>query len=192
MPSLAPQCPLSKTAPRPPPAWPASVPGFPRLSWSLLVPSTARVTVWSLLMLTPHQGASHHISAGSRGRLRPEPSLLCPCPLPFSEFLAPYPPWCPDPVAVSAPPPLSSRGLSLGVPSLPSLFCTWRLVGGLLHLCMPCTQDRVPCCSGWTPHKQRCPLPQIGQEAPLPGCIAPVGQAPAVPPPCSDLLSSQL
>ena len=53
----------------------------------------------------PPLGASHHISAGSRGRLLPEPSLLCPCPLPFSELLAPNPPWFPDPVAVSAPTP---------------------------------------------------------------------------------------
>lgn len=96
-PSLAPQWPLSKTAPPPPPAWPASVLGFSRLSWSLLVPSTARVT--------PHQGASHPVSTRLRGHLLPEPSLLCPCPLSSSEFLGPYPPWSPDPAAVSAPPP---------------------------------------------------------------------------------------
>ena len=181
-PSLAPQCPLSKTAPPPPPVWPASVLGFSRLSWSLLVPSTARVT--------PHQGASHPVSTLCVGVS--SPSLL-------SSVHALSPPlnfWAPtrrgpQTLQPSQPHPLSSSSLSLEGPST-FLAVLYPEAGGgtpsplhVLHL------GWVPCCSGWTPHKQCCPSPQIGQEAPLPGC-SPLGQPPAGPPALSDLLSSQM
>lgn len=164
VPSLAPPCPLSKTAARPPPGWPASVPGFSHLSWSLLVPGTARVTVWSLLMLTPHQGASHHISAGSHGHLLPEPSLLCPCPLPFSEFLAPNPPWSPDPVAVSTPPPLVPVASALGSLHSPRCSAPGGRWGDSFTFACPALRAGCPAAWGGRPINSTAPYPRSARK----------------------------